>query len=151
MVAFKPGFNAAEVNTDGMGQLPAGTYLVSVEDSAMKDTKDGKGQYLEFTYTILEGDHKGKRIWDRMNLINDNATAVEIAERSLAQLCKACKKPNAKDSDELKGCTFTVVYGPQKKDPTMSEVKDRVEAGAVTKTTAAVSSGSSDAKKPSWA
>lgn len=150
MVAFKPGFNAAEVDTDGMGALPAGTYLVSVDDSAMKDTKDNKGQYLEFTYIILEGDQKGKRIWDRMNLINDNATSVEIAEKSLAQLCKACKKPNAKDSDELRGCTFTVVYGPQKKNPEYSEVKDRLEAGAKP-ATQSTASGSSDAKKPSWA
>lgn len=150
MVAFKPGFNASEVDTDGMGKLPDGTYLVTVEDSAMKETKDGKGQYLEFTYTILDGDHKGKRIWDRMNLINDNATSVEIAEKQLAQLCKACKKPNAKDSDELKGSNFTVVYGAQKKNPEYSEVKERLEAGSVAKSQSA-SSGSSDAKKPSWA
>lgn len=150
MVAFKPGFNAADVNTDGMSKLPDGTYLVSVEDSAMKETKDGKGQYLEFTYTILEGDHKGKRIWDRMNLINDNTTSVEIAEKQLAQLCKACKKPAAKDSDELKGSIFTVVYGAQKKDPQYSEVKERLEAGSAPKT-AAAASGSTDAKKPSWA
>lgn len=149
MVAFKQGFNAAEVDT-GADKIPDGTYLVSVEDSAMKENKNGNGQYLEFTYTILEGAKKGQRIWDRLNLVHENAQTVEIAEKSLAKLCKACKKPSAKDSDELKGCTFSVVYGAQKKSPQYSEVKDYLEAGATPKaSTAAASSG--ETKKPAWA
>lgn len=150
MVAFKPGFNAAEINTES-NAVPEGTYSVTVEDSAMKPTKNNDGQFLEFTYTIIDGPFTGKRIWDRLNLINENAQTVEIAEKSLAKLCKACKLPNAKDSDELKGKTFNVVYGPQKKNPQYSEVKDYLELGATPKaaTTSTASTGS--AGKPAWA
>jgi len=69
--------------------------------SQMKPTKDGTGQYLECEFSVLDGPHKGRRLWTRLNLVNKNKQAVDIAERELAAICKAVGKPRPSDSNEL--------------------------------------------------
>ena len=61
--------------------LPAGDYVAIATESEKKVTKAGTGHYLQFTFEILEGSHKGRKLWSRMNLWNPNQTAVNIAKR----------------------------------------------------------------------
>lgn len=81
--------------------LPAGKYKVQVVDSDMRPTKDGTGQYLWLEMEILDGDYQGRKIWDRLNLVNANQQAVEIAQRSLSALCHATGKLHVSDSADL--------------------------------------------------
>ena len=67
--------NRVEPSTD-FDPLPAGKYLAVITDSEMKPTKAGTGNYLELTFEIIEGQHKGRRAWARLNLINGNETTV---------------------------------------------------------------------------
>ena len=36
----------------------------------MKATKAGTGQYLQLGFQILDGPHKGRKLWARLNLDN---------------------------------------------------------------------------------
>lgn len=81
--------------------LPAGTYKVQMVDSDMRPTKDGNGQYLWCEFEILEGECQGRKTWDRLNLVNQNQQAVEIAQRSLSALCHAAGRLHVADSQEL--------------------------------------------------
>jgi hypothetical protein len=77
------GFNAHEVEpTASFEAIPAGKYLAAITDSEMKPTKNGSGSYLQLTFTILEGEYKGRVVWARLNLVNPNQTAVKIAQGS---------------------------------------------------------------------
>ena len=81
--------------------LPPGRYEVIITDSEMKDTKAGTGQYLQLTFSVTGGQHDGRKLWSRLNLVNPNATAVGIAERELSAICHCLGIMTPADSEEL--------------------------------------------------
>jgi hypothetical protein len=95
-------FDATAVEpTTPFEPLPAGRYVVQIVASEMRPTKDGSGQYLWLEMDVLEGDQQGRKLWDRLNLVNPNAQAVEIAQRTLSAICHAVGKLQVQDSEEL--------------------------------------------------
>lgn len=127
------GFNAAEVDpSDNFAPVPAGDYPVVITDSEMKLTKNGNGEYLQLVLEVIDGQMKGRKLWERLNLVNSNSQAVEIAQKSLSQICHAVKVLTPQDSVELHGKPLqaTVVvkddpgYGPR------NEVKKYSAIGA---------------------
>lgn len=95
-------FNAQEVSPESQfTPLPNGEYPVIITESEMKPTKAGDGEYLQLTLEVVEGQFKGRKMWDRLNLKNPNATAVEIAQRALSQICRAVNHLNLQDTVEL--------------------------------------------------
>ncbi len=64
-------------------------------------TKKGDGEFLKLDIEVLDGDFKGRHAFDQLNLDNPNATAVEIAQRTLSAICHAVGKLKIKDSVEL--------------------------------------------------
>lgn len=95
-------FDATNVDiTNHYEAIPAGDYEAMVTDSVMKPTKDGTGQYLELTLEIQSGQFQGRRLWDRLNLHNRNAKAVEIAQRQLGQLAHATGILQVAESTQL--------------------------------------------------
>lgn len=69
--------------------LPPGKYPVQIEKTETKLTKARTGHYLELQLLVLDGPGKGRRLWNRLNIDNPDATCVEIARRVLSALCKA--------------------------------------------------------------
>lgn len=96
------GFDANEVPEDsGFSPVPKGRYPAIAIESEMKPTRAGTGEYLQAVFEILDGTHKGRRLWRRMNVKNPNPTAQDIGQRELAEWCKACGNPRPNDSEEL--------------------------------------------------
>jgi hypothetical protein len=91
--------------------VPVGEYTVMITESDLKPTKSGDGRYLQLVYDILEGDYKGRKIWDRLNLVNKNVTATEIAQRALSAICHAVGVLHPKQSEELHNKPFVVKVG----------------------------------------
>ena len=84
------GFDANRVEpSSDFDPLPAGKYLALITDSEMKPTKAGTGSYLQLTFEIIDGPHKGRKVWARLNLINSNDTTVKIAQAELSAICRA--------------------------------------------------------------
>jgi Protein of unknown function (DUF669) len=81
--------------------LPPGQYPGQIVNSEMRPTKDGRGQYLWVEINILDGPYAGRKLFDRLNLINANATTVEIAQRTLSAICHAVGKMQVDDSEQL--------------------------------------------------
>ena len=81
--------------------LPAGKYLAMITESEMKATKAGTGEYLQLTIEVQDGEFKGRKVFDRLNLKNANVTAVEIAQRQLSALCHATGVMQLQDSEQL--------------------------------------------------
>jgi hypothetical protein len=98
----KLNFNASEVPTQQSGYepRPAGDYTMQVVNSDMRTTKSGTGQYLWLEFDILSGPVRGK-YFERLNLFNDNAKAVEIANRQLSAICNAVGLVALQDSEQL--------------------------------------------------
>ena len=96
------GFDANQVEPSTVfDPIPAGKYLAAIIESSMKPTKSGKGQYLELTFQILEGDFKGRKVWARLNLDNPNAQTVKIARGELSAICRAVGVMAPNDSTDL--------------------------------------------------
>jgi hypothetical protein len=91
--------------------LPAGRYRAQIVESEMRVTKNGMGQYLWLMLDILEGPHKGRKIFDQLNLVNANPTTVEIAQRTLSAICHATGKLQVNDSEELHLIPMTIQVG----------------------------------------
>jgi hypothetical protein len=81
--------------------LPPGRYTAHIINSEMRPTRSGSGQYLWLEMEVLEGQFKGRRIWDQLNLINPNAQTVEIAQRTLSAICRAVGQMQVEDSEQL--------------------------------------------------
>ena len=95
-------FNAENVEPQqSFDALPPGRYEAIISESEMKDTKAGTGQYLQLTFTVVGGQHEGRKLWSRLNLVNPNATAVSIAERELSAICHCVGILVPQDSEEL--------------------------------------------------
>lgn len=137
------GFNANQYDTDAIDAfepIKPGFYEAVIIDSEMRDTARGDGRYLMFTLQIIDGEHKNRRLWDRLNLVNPNETAVEIAKRTLASVCRAVGVLTPRDSSELhdKPLSIRVV---QRKREDNGEIVNEVKAyGASTATTKRIES-----------
>ncbi|WP_135470524.1 DUF669 domain-containing protein [Crenalkalicoccus roseus] len=81
--------------------LPPGKYPAQIVKSEMRHTRAGDGQMLWLELEITEGPAKGRRLWDRLNLVNPNQKAVEIAQRTLSAICRAAGRLQVSDSEEL--------------------------------------------------
>ena len=96
------GFNANEVEPNTTFEpIPAGKYLATITDSEMKPTKSNNGSYLQMTFTIIEGEYRGRMVWARLCLTHPNATTVKIARGELSALCRAVGVMQPRDSVEL--------------------------------------------------
>ena len=50
---------------------------------------------------MLEGAYAGRKLFDRLNLVNSNPTTVEIAQRTLSAICHATGLMQVDDSEQL--------------------------------------------------
>jgi hypothetical protein len=98
--------------TGNFEPLPLGEFLVVISASEMKPTKNGKGKYLQLTYDVIsEGEYKGRKVFDRLNLVNENEQAQEIAQRSLSAICRCVGVLHPKNSEELHDKPMVIKVG----------------------------------------
>lgn len=88
--------------------LPKGDYLCMAIASELKPNSKRTGDYLQITFEVLDGPHKGRKIWDRLNIRNANKTAEKIAMEQLNALCLAVNVMHLSDSDQLHNLPVTL-------------------------------------------
>lgn len=101
-------YNTAE-NNEGLTDFtafPADKYPVILTKSEYKETKAKNGHFLQMIMKVIAGKYKGRLIYENLNLDNPNPVAVEIANKALNSICKACGKVGVQDSEELHGIPF---------------------------------------------
>jgi len=111
------GFDANTVDPNfAFDPIPAGNYTAVITASEMKKTKKGTGQYLKLTFQVIEGEHKGRNLWARLNLDNPDAQAVKIARAELSAICRAVGVLAPKDSVELHNLPLMIKVGVKNRD-----------------------------------
>jgi len=78
--------------------VPSDKYIAEITKSELKATKAGDGSYLEIEYTILEGEYRGRKVWDRLCLNHQTQRTVEIARANLSAICHAVGVMKPRDS-----------------------------------------------------
>ena len=157
----KLGFNAASVEpSTPMDVLPKGKYLCMAIASELKPTRNNTGEYLQITFEVLEGNYKGRKIFERLNIRNSNKTAEDIAQRALSALCHAVGVIELDDSEQLHNIpvTLDVDVDPAKGEYSASNrVKGYSEVGgspghrqAITQSVAPAASAPAASGTPVW-
>lgn len=127
-------FNAANVQPqDDFSPIPAGDYVAQVTDSSIKPTKSGSGMLLNLTWTILSGQFANRKVFDRVNIQNQNPEAEKIGQRQLSAICHAAGVMQLQDSNQLHGrpCSITVKIRQDAQYGDSNEVKAYKAAGQV--------------------
>jgi len=128
-------FDASKVEPATFEALPAGKYLAVITDSEMKPTKNGDGHFLQLAFTVIEGEHKNRVLFARLNLDNPNATAVKIARGELSAVCRAVGVLQPKDSVELHNLPLVITVKCKKRQDTdeiVNEIKGYAKKEAAT-------------------
>lgn len=95
-------FNAEQVKPqDDFTPIPAGDYIAQITESEIKATKSGTGQMLTLRWQVLDGQFKGRLVFDRINIINQNPTAQQIGQSQLSSICRAVGVMQLADSVQL--------------------------------------------------
>jgi hypothetical protein len=95
-------FNARTVAPAIPGEaIPADWYKGVVVESKMVENSQRNGHYLQLQFQIIEGPYAGRKQTDRLNLDNQNHTAVEIAYQTLSAICHATGVLDVADSEQL--------------------------------------------------
>ena len=91
MVALPEVKNVADLPDTGGNSvlIPQGQYQALIVNSEMKSTKDNAGQFLALTVVITQGAHANTEFTERLNLVNKNPVAVDIAYKTLARISEA--------------------------------------------------------------
>lgn len=110
-MGYKPGFKAADVPEDTGGNyspIPAGDYMVIIDKVEAKETKSG-GVGLNTVYQVVDGQHKGRLLFDFINVENKNEIAERIGRKRLCELSWACGfTDTVDDTDKLLHKPFKV-------------------------------------------
>jgi hypothetical protein len=120
-------FDANEVEpSSGFSPIPAGKYVAVITEDEMKDTRNGKGRYLQFTFEIVEGEYSGRKLWARLNLENENMEAVKIARADLSAICRAVNVLKLSDTVDLHNLPL-VISVKLKKDKETDELRNEIK------------------------
>lgn len=101
MASLGATFRPEDAPEDEYSLIPDGDYLVQIIESDVEPTKSGTGTMLKLVFEIMDGPCAKRRVWERLNIVNSNATAQGIAQRALAELVQAVGLTAIEDSDEL--------------------------------------------------
>lgn len=93
-------FNADDYK-DEYTPIPSGSYTAMIVNSSERETNKKDGKMIVLKVDVVDGPHKGRKIFENLNIVNPNETAVEIAKSTLANVCRAVGVLHPKDTSEL--------------------------------------------------
>ena len=92
-----------------------GTFPAQIIESDTITTQKG-GLGAKFTFEILDGPFKGRRVWGFINVTNPSAAAQEIGQAELRELCEAVGLTSIKDTQELEFKPLMLRCGADRQD-----------------------------------
>jgi hypothetical protein len=139
MQLFQQPFDAKTVKpNEAFEPVPAGWYVARIGASEAKPTKDNESGYLQLELEVIDGEHKGRRVFDRLNLWNKSMQASEIAQRQLSAYCHATGVMILQDSTQLHGIPIKIKlsvrtqdgYDPSNDVKAVKHIQDVVQGAA---------------------
>lgn len=116
MEAIEFSFDVTDIDpfVAGGGVLPAGLYAVAISDMEVRQTTGKESHYLWTESTVAEGEHRGRKIYDNLNLWykgNNEEKTVEIAYRQLSSIGHAVGVTTGEDLTALANIVHLVDLG----------------------------------------
>lgn len=143
----------------GFKPIPAGEYPVQIVKSDLVPVKDKPAsKFIKFEFSIIDGEYKGSKIWQQLNIINSNKVTSEIANKELATICRAVGKTVIHDTDELHGIPLLMTVKiipakgdwPAKNGPTGYKRMETAATKAATKKSASKPRDTEEGEEVPW-
>ena len=96
--------NVPEEKSGSFEALPQGNYNVGIKEVELKDTKAGTGKYVSVMLEIIEGEYKGRKLWDNWNIKNPSEKAQEIGLGRMKRVYKLAGLGELKDNEPTTLC-----------------------------------------------
>lgn len=136
------GFDANEIDPSvPLDPVPAGDYVAMIVESDDRETANGNGHGLNLVWQIQEGQHKGRKLYQWLNIQHENEQAQLISRSEMSAVCRAVGVMTPGDSSELHDKPCILKVGVQKRRDT-GEMQNRIKG------VSAMSGGVSQAGSP---
>lgn len=145
-------FNAALVDPQGdRTPAPAGNYLVVLKGSKVEVNKGSTGKMIACTFEVIDGELKGKTIFQNINFLHQNPVAQEIGQSKLSALCHTVGVLQIQDTQQLHGIPLRIQVSVSD-DQKYNEIDayQRADGQPLVKG-AAVPAGGGQQAAPAWA
>lgn len=93
-----------------------GTFPAQIIESDVVATKTG-GTGAKFTFEIIDGPHKGRKVWGFINIQSNSAEAQRIGQSELRELCESVGLSRVDNTDLLHFKPLMLKCGADKQDP----------------------------------
>jgi Protein of unknown function (DUF669) len=70
--------------------IPAGKYKAQITDAIVAPLKTGRGTGVKLTWSISEGDHEKRLLFQQLNIQHDSETAQRIGRGQFKDICSSC-------------------------------------------------------------
>jgi len=108
MVALNKPLVTTDYPDTGMPLITPGQYPAVIIGGELKDTKNKDGQFIALKIVLTGGPHANTEFTERLNIINKNQQAVDIAYKTLARITEAVGLSKITNTDELNNRPFFV-------------------------------------------
>lgn len=118
-------------NVDPAGDftpVPDGKYTVAITNSDRRESRATPGCfYLSVECEILEGEYKGRKLFDNLNLWHESQKAAEMAIKTLKAIQVATNQIDSKDFGQMHNIPITVKVKCVKRQDN-GEMKNEIKA-----------------------
>lgn len=98
------------------GPIPDGKYIAHIIESDLQPLKSGNGEALKLVFEVLDGEFKGRKVIERMNIVHANPDTQRIAQSQLSALCHAIQVMELSDSAMLHYKPVVISVGIRKQE-----------------------------------
>jgi hypothetical protein len=82
-------FDPATVSDQEFSLLPEGIYRVMINATALKANKNSDGSHVSVEFQVVDGVHKGRKLWHNFNVANPNEKAQNIGRAQMKKFLAA--------------------------------------------------------------
>ena len=83
--------------------IPTGRYHLGISKADVKDCKEPSNKMVVIEFIVKGGNFDGRLLWARLNIINSNQTAQEIAWKELGEIGRSIGLTTLSDTEQLPG------------------------------------------------
>ena len=106
MALLRNTFVTKDAPKNGFETIPEDDYTLQVIKSALNPTKDARGEKIDVTLEVMDGDYAGRKIFDLFNYVNKSPDAERIGKARLGELCAAIGIEELENTEQMHGIPF---------------------------------------------
>ena len=133
---MKIDFDINEIEDAEYEVLPKGIYTLILTEEELAENKAGTGDNLKLVFEVVGSEGTGSKIFEYWPVRHEKPNVVSMTQRKIRDLCLACGRPGASDTQELQAVPFKALvvvqegkgqYGPSNKIKKFVPAEDGIE------------------------